>query len=295
MVNAEEGYNEQAMHMSIFLWNLLFYAAAILVWNAYPFTNKTLERGLRLAGILALLTLACIFRGGKDGSVYLAPQWWGILGLIGWAYLIACIVYQLSNGRIAPIMIALALCSGYYCAAHLEAVNQSFALRIIFSQTDNASHTSIALGGVITSLIFFDRNKSTSTVGRFAEAMLLALAMVVAGYFLRPYFKISKIYATPTWCLYSAAICVVLFALLYWLIDLKKLQAWTTFFKPAASNPLLTYLIPFIIYSLMQYLNLALPETFNQGVMAIIWSASYAVTVMGMVTILNRLHIRLQL
>ena len=32
-----------------------------------------------------LVALALVFRGGPDGSERLAPQWWGILGLIGWA------------------------------------------------------------------------------------------------------------------------------------------------------------------------------------------------------------------
>ena len=38
------------------------------------------------------------------------------------------------------------------------------------------------------------------------------------------------------------------FRFLYWLIDKKRIMRWTNFFKPAASNPLLTYIIPDIIY-----------------------------------------------
>src|SRR6266550_2078323 len=40
MVNAEDGYNEEAMGMSIYLWSLLFYIAVILVWNVYTFKTK---------------------------------------------------------------------------------------------------------------------------------------------------------------------------------------------------------------------------------------------------------------
>src|SRR5471030_629514 len=87
MVNAEEGYNEQAMHMSIYLWCLLFYACAILVWNVYRMRSKVLATSLRLCGVAGLALLASLFRGGPHGELHLAPQWWGILGLIGWAYL----------------------------------------------------------------------------------------------------------------------------------------------------------------------------------------------------------------
>jgi heparan-alpha-glucosaminide N-acetyltransferase len=299
MVNAEEGYNEQAMHMSIYLWNLLFYVAAILVWNVYRFQNKAISIGLRAAGALGLVVLACIFRGGADGNLYLAPQWWGILGLIGWAYLFSGIFYQLCKGRIAPLLGALLFCVAYYCIAQSDAVKGSAVLQLLTSQAVNASHTSITLCGLIVSLIFFDRGR-TKTVQRtvhkrFVDVSAFALLLLAAGYVLRPYFKISKIYATPTWCLYSSAICIAIFALLYWLIDLKKWQAWTAFFRPAAANPLLVYIIPYIVYALMQYLHLSLPDVFGEGVPGMLWSASYAVAVMVLAIGLNRLHIKLQL
>jgi heparan-alpha-glucosaminide N-acetyltransferase len=44
MVNAEGGYNEQAMGMPIALWSLLFYAGVILVWNVYTVEAKTARR-----------------------------------------------------------------------------------------------------------------------------------------------------------------------------------------------------------------------------------------------------------
>ena len=87
MVNAEAGYNEEAMPLSIGLWSLLFYASALMVWGVYRFQNKVLATALRVAGVVGLVVLAFMFRGGEDGSVRLSPQWWGILGLIGWSYL----------------------------------------------------------------------------------------------------------------------------------------------------------------------------------------------------------------
>src|ERR1044071_516838 len=42
MVNAEGGYNEQAMGMSISLWAILFFAAVIMIWKVYRTSNKIL-------------------------------------------------------------------------------------------------------------------------------------------------------------------------------------------------------------------------------------------------------------
>ena len=68
MVNAEGGYNEKAMGMSIAVWSLLFYLCAILVWNVYRFKNKTWGYLLRAIGAIGLLVLAWVYRGGEDGS-----------------------------------------------------------------------------------------------------------------------------------------------------------------------------------------------------------------------------------
>jgi predicted acyltransferase len=135
MVNAEEGYNEQAMHMSIYLWCMLFYACAIMIWNVYRFQNKSIALILRIAGVIGLIVLGFVFRGGPDGSVRLEPQWWGILGLIGWAYLIACIFYQLGKGRILPLLGALAFCVLYYCIGHIDATKDNATLQLLLSQS----------------------------------------------------------------------------------------------------------------------------------------------------------------
>ena len=293
MVNAEEGYNEQAMPMSIGLWSLMFYGAAILVWSVYRFRNKTPEAALRLAGVAVLVALGLLFRGGADGSKWLAPQWWGILGLIGWAYLFASTMFLLARGRILPLVAALLACVIYYCLAHLHAVQSSTALKLL-AQTDNAVDTSIALCGVMTSLIFFNAS-GEGAPQRFGAALLLVLALLAIGALLQPYYGISKIDAAPSWALYSAAICMALFGFLYWLIDLQGAQSWTAFLHPAAANPLLAYIIPGIVYALMQSLHVALPASLTEGMTGLVWSGAYAAAVLALVAGLNRLHIKLRL
>ncbi|MBV6324327.1 DUF5009 domain-containing protein [Duganella violaceipulchra] len=289
MVNAEDGYNEAAMGMSIHLWSLLFYGCAMLVWAVYRFENKTLAVALRAVGAAGLLALALAFRGGPDGSLRLAPQWWGILGLIGWAYLYSTVAWSLTRARLLPLGALVLACTGLYCAAHTPALLSSAPL--LGAQAENAVHTSIALCGLLTSLIFFGRGRDKP----FRDALLLALALAVLAYVLRPYFRISKIYATPSWALYSATICVLLFAALYWVVDVRRLNGWTAFFRPAAANPLLVYIIPYIVYALMQLLHLALPDVLGSGLPGFLWALAYAMIVMALAAGLNRTHFTLQL
>lgn len=317
MVNAEGNYNFSNMPISIHLWSLLFYASVILVWNVYRFKDKKWALLLRGIGIAGLIILAMVYRGGVDGTEYLHPRWWGILGLIGWTYLFTCIFYQLFRGNVIALLLLVGFCIFCY------GITRPFApppevheFRFWDFVGKNASHVAIAVCGVILSLIFFNAPAgasgtpiepdaglpggpavfSTALRTRFFKALSFALLLFVIGFVLRPYYKISKIYATPTWSLYSAAICCIIFSLLYWIIDIRKQSGWTGFFRPAASNPLLTYIIPDILFSLMMLLHFSLfPWSLRYGIPGILWSAFFAVAIMWIAQGLNKLKIKLQL
>ena len=291
MVNAEEGYNEQAMPLSIGLWSLLFYASALMVWGVYRLQNKVLATALRVAGVVGLVALAFMFRGGEDGDVRFSPQWWGILGLIGWSYLLASAIYLVGRSRVLPLVIGLIIGVIYSCLGQLDAVQSSPFLQLLTAQSGNAAHTSIVLCGAITTLLFFNTSRD-GTPQRFGSAALLALALIALGAFLQPYFGVSKTDATPSWALYSAALCVVLFAFLYWVIDLRGARGWTTFLRPAAANPLLIYMLPNIVWALMKSLHVAWPEPLTEGMPGLIWAVTYAFV---MLAVAHRMRLKLQL
>lgn len=296
MVNAEGGYNEKAMGMSIACWSLLFYACAIMVWNVYRFQRKLWIWLFRGAGITGLIILAAIYRAGDDGRQTMTPHWWGILGLIGWAYLFSCMTYQLVRGRILLLLLSIAVCIAWYTISKADTAKGNLVLQWMAARAGHAAHTSIVLCGIVVSLLFFDAGIFRKIYERFIAACVFSLMAALAGYWIRPYYTISKIYATPTWCLYSVAICAMLFCLLYWFIDILKYQKWTIFFQPAAANSLLVYILPAII----MYLQIATglyftPVEFHQGVLGIAWSVCYAIFIMVLAMGLNKLKIRLQL
>jgi predicted acyltransferase len=291
MVNAEEGYNEQSMPLSIGVWSLLFYASALMVWGVHSFQNKVLATALRVAGVMGLVVLAFMFRGGEDGSVHLSPKWWGILGLIGWSYLFASTIVLLGRSRVLPLVIGLLIGVIYSCMGQLDAMQSSPFLQLLTAQSENAAHTSIVLCGVITTLLFFNAS-GDGTPQRFGSAALLALALLAFGALLQPYYGLSKNGATPSWALYSAALCVVLFAFLYWLIDLKRARGWTAFLRPAAANPLMIYMLPGILCALMKTLHVGLPEPLTEGTPGLLWAVAYAFV---MLAVAHRMRLKLQL
>jgi predicted acyltransferase len=287
MVNGES-YGKHDMPFSIYLWSLLFYFFAFVVWQVYRLKNRKLVLILRAAGIAGLIVLALIYRGGPDGRQYMSPKWWGILGLIGWAYLISCIFYQLSAGKLVPLMLFIVFCTVLF------ALTRYYHWNAFHSR--NATHAAIMLSGIVASILLFDEKKIKTVRYRVLQLLGFAAALFIAGYFLRPVYAISKIYATPSWGFYSAAACCVLYLVFYWVIDLKGMVNWTKFFRPAAENPLLTYLIPDVIFMLTMLFHFRLfPAKWAFGVPGMLWSAAFAIIVMFIAKGLNKLHVRLQL
>lgn len=296
MVNAEGGYNEEAMGIPIALWSLLFYPTVILIWNIYTFNNKLWAYLLRTIGIIGLIVLGLMYRGGDSGTEYIQPRWWGILGLIGWSYFYSCILYQLLKGNRYYLAIAVIACTLIYIAGHTGISEEYSFLEWTRSQAGRATHTAIVLCGVILTLIFFDQKKDRNLQGRFGEALIFASILFITGYLLRPYFHVAKIGATPSWGFYSSGFAIITFIVLYWITDLKKINRWTKFFHPAGSNPLLTYIIPFILWASYAYFDFyPLPRDYRTGLVGVIFCIVYAVAIMWMVKGLNKLKIRLQL
>jgi predicted acyltransferase len=286
MVNAEEGFNAAFMPIPISLWALLSYLAFALVWGRF----RGQSEGLRLAGIVLLLLLAAIYRGGADGQQTMTPQWWGILGLIGWAYLVASLLLQWSRGRIGRLLVFIVGCVVYYALKHLDSGSANLVQGWLLSHDGHAAHTSIVLCGVVCALWVFDPRGA-----RWGAVALFTLALIIAGWALRPLFPISKIHATPSWCFFSAAWCIAIFALLWLLVERWQLVRWTRWIEPAATNPLVLYLVPFVIEAVRELAGFELPAPLSRGATGALWAAAYAVVVMALVALIDRIPFRMRL
>ena len=292
MVNAEYGYDASKMVIAPAFWGLLAYAMPIPIWNKYPKDFPVwLKYTLQYGGMLVLIALYFLYVQ-DTGDIGMTPKWWGILGLIGWAYLFTVVCYWLVSGKLWAMITFLIVCIAANSMNLIEGsvITQFSWLSFI---AGHLTHAAVVTAGVIISLLFFDRKvalKINWPVIGFA-AFLFAV-----GYFLRPYFGISKIKGTPSWTMISAGICTVLFYFLYWLTEIKKQTKWSDFFMPAAANPLLIYILPGVIY----YFNLAfkieiIPEYFREGIPGIIWSLVFSTIMLLVMKICNRYKIQLHL
>jgi len=232
-----------------------------------------------------LVLVALYFIYVQDtGAIGITPKWWGILGLIGWAYLITVVYYWLVNGKLPAMIVFLFVC---LIANVLNLTEGAFVQEIGWLSfiAGHMTHATLVVAGVVISLLFFEGTLSEKVKWKVIG---FALLFFLTGYLLRPYYEVSKIRGTPSWILYSAGICTLLFYFLYWLMEIKKLTKWSEFFMPAAANPLLIYILPGIIY----YFNLALgikilPDFLSSGVPGIIWSLVFSTIMFFLILIFN--------
>lgn len=293
MVNAEGGFNESKMGMSIYLWSLLFYVCVFLVWFDYPTPGSVASRVTRFVGVAALFALAFVYKDEEGGHI--SPRWWGILGLIGWAYLAGSLLYMVSQGNRFVLLLFVFACLAYYTLGHFAFRQNVFYDHPFFSQGGHAIHTAIVISGTIVSLIFYKIDLLATQRQRQGRALWFVLVMIVIALTLRPMMGISKIYATPSWAAYSVVICTLLFSAVYFLIENLRFTKWATLVKPSAMQPLLVYIIPFIVYAAMQALGLSFPAAFYEGAAGILWALGYAAIVMLAGYALVRMNVRLRL
>jgi heparan-alpha-glucosaminide N-acetyltransferase len=278
------------------LWMASALVGAVLLWNVYPRSagRQNLYRILKGIGLLAIFVLLAIFRRrNQDGrAAWLDFSYWEILGLIGWAYLSACILYvPLRKKRWAPIVLLIALCTMNVLMkmGWLSALGD---LPDYVWPFETGALASIVMAGIAASAIFLDTVFARTFREKAAWALAYAAVLFAAGWLLTP-FGISKIRATPTWCLYCAGSSTLIFLILYWVADVRRVTKWASFVKPAGSNTLLTYLLPDIFYAVHGwYLFAFLPA---QGWPGAASSLLFTAFILGWAAVMTRLKVRLQL
>jgi heparan-alpha-glucosaminide N-acetyltransferase len=271
MVNTESTGKDGFLSPS--LWSLLMYLGVILCWKAVPRDpgrNRRLAIWLRVTGIALLVVMALLFRGtGERSLTELRPHWWGILGLIGWAYLVSCLAYVLLRRQMAGLLGVVAL---LYCVFLADRAGFFAGLTLITDWIQIGSmlgsHSAITLSGVILGLVLHPDSPHQSHAGRIRWGFLFGLGLAAAGILLHslngihPMFIINKIAATPPWCLLSSAFTVWVWVVVYWLVDVRGLKGWAVAVGPAGSNALFAYILAPIIGCLISLLSSATGSNF---------------------------------
>ncbi len=281
------------------LWAILMYVGVFLYWNDYPDKeNKFFTiAGLKVIALCLFGFLILKFRSGSlqnNGS--LITSWWGILGLIGWAYLVSAFTYVLcrdsifKTSLIAVFFLIMNMLSSWKLLGFLNPVKPIFGIII------GGNNPLIVLTGLIAGLII---RKIPSK--EFKKIIMiftgLGFLYLIFGFVLRRWFIISKIQATPSWGMICSGISMLIFILLYWIADVKGKIRWAEFLRPAGENSLTTYIAPDILYYLIwsSGIPILIYKQSHEPMIVIAGSLVWAFLMVGFTALLARLKIRLRL
>jgi heparan-alpha-glucosaminide N-acetyltransferase len=294
MINASESFNPELTGMGKTLWVVLVYISIFLIWNKYPRDSKV--SFLKYLGIALLIYLAFIFRGGTlENPTYLEKGWWGILGLIGWGYFTASLSYLLSKDRLWLTVLFWFIFLGLNILSELGMTDLLNPLKPIFGVIINGNVPLIVVSGLIIGILLKKYRNKPKMFLRYI--IPIGVTSLILAFILHNWFIISKIKATPTWGMLCVGISILLFGLLFYLIDMKYISRPFWLFKPAGENSLTTYLAPDIIYYLLWSLpfQVLFYKQDQSALLAVMGSLVWAFAMIGFASLLSKINIRLKL
>ena len=277
------------------VFSLLAVAGFFLVWNVYPKRpNGRLPwwaTALRIAGVLLLAWLVLY----KDlHGMHFRTGWWGILGLIGWAYLPCALAFVFLKGDFKKMtgfwILTLVLC----VLNTVPAIPREWSFRWLFLSfwPGGWTHPAICASGLFTSMLLIRLGDKPRKLA--ISYGVLALAMFVLGLICHKVWIISKIQATPTWLFFCVAISVACFAVIWWIADLRGKTRWARPVSPAGTATLTCYMIPSIWYAVQQLLGAHWPPALTAGVPGLIKAFVFSLIIIGLTWCFTKIHIKLK-
>ena len=291
MVNLEN-INREQLVISKYLYQILMTLGFFLIWNIYrgKVFGKIPPLVMKGTGWLILVFLAIIYVGrGEDGGQWMRFHWWGILGLIGWGYLLSALVYLglgVRPGWIALISLVLIILNINEFATPLD-----FRIRLVVSASNYAS---VMLGVLATTLMLKLQEKQKLNI-LIPVLIAMAAILIAFGYLSRPEWGISKIRATPSWTVICAGISTLAFGFLFLLADKWKRFRWAKIIEPAGTSTLTCYLVPYYVYAIGALIGWHLPEVLTTGVVGILKSILFALLIIQLTGLLSKIQIRLKI
>lgn len=266
--NAEYGVSAASGYSGA-VYNIIMVAGFFLLWNKYPCSLSPWFIGaLKALGFIALGFLMITSR--NDSGETFSAHWWGILGLIGWTYLVCAIIYFLFRSRrwvLTSFLLAFIILN-----ILLNQMNPVHDSRVLLTMggadfvrmaldilhMGNCGLCALGMGGVVLSV--FTRPFVGHT-GRREALALIAVAAILFGAFMvtHEFFIISKNIATTPWVLAIMALAVVLYLVLS-IVAERGLDGWFRFIRPAGTATLTCYMMPYLLYGLIGISGFAFPD-----------------------------------
>lgn len=221
-----------------------------------------------------------------------SPQWWGILGLIGWTYLVCSLIYLVTRDKLFLNTIALLVLCGCSIASASGMFDPYPYIQYVPSEVTLHAFGMAGIWASICTQKFADKQYPNLF---FVILVVVGLGMLAVGVVSHQHWIISKLQATPTWLFYCCGIFFPLFAFIYWLVDVEGEKFWFALIRPAGTVTLTCYIIPYVWYSVESLLHVHYPAWVQVGMLGLVKSLVFSLMVIGVAWLLMKVGIRLKI
>lgn len=281
--------------LSTSMFMLLMSIGFVLTWIEAPSlaAQKNLYTGIRWAGVFLLAGL--VVYADVTGSPF-HTGWWGILGLIGWTYLVVSVVYLFTRKNLKA---NICVCVAAILLCVLNNTNiipaEYFSKYVLLGFIPGGwTHHALAFTGLMTTqlILKYAQEKPRFLLGTFTAFSLLAFVM---GLICHRFWIVSKIQATPTWLFFCLSIFFGLLIIIFWLSDMKGKSNWFDFLKPAGVATLTCYIVPYFWYALKGLFGWTLPQGVYYGIVGVLFSLLFSFLVIQLVGVFLKWNIKLKI
>jgi predicted acyltransferase len=292
-----ETYNDPATLLPQPVWESLATFSFFFIFLDYSKVESKTKRYLFQGfGIVLLAAMCLLYKSTDPNHPWLHLTWWGILGLIGWSYLVCAFIYYYSNGVLWVQAAAWIFFMFFNIDFHFGMLNFLSGIQKYMWIAGNGAMQAFTMAGVFVSVLYMRLNQNKEIKMLWVAMLLMAVILFNLGFIVR-YFSggISKARDTPSWVLICTGISLVVYAFFIFLIDVKQKFHWFKVIEPAGTSTFTCYLVPFLFYPLYQMTNLGYPEYFNQGPGGLIKCIIFSFVMVWLTGLLQKINVRLKI
>jgi predicted acyltransferase len=233
-----------------------------LFLNWFPFYNKHVS-DLRIFGVLQRIAMAFFF--GSIIIIYVKEKWLMFVAICILVFYYLLLIYGVDTGQldlmtnlVRKLDLLILGENHLYNGYTYEGNNIPFDPEGILSTLGSIGNV---LFGYIISKKIKDYNEESSKI---KSAVLFGLLLVILG-ILWNYFNcpINKPIWSGSYAMLTSGLCSILFAIMIYIIDFKKLVKWSFPFKVFGMNALASYALSGLVVKIMSIIRIGNENIFS--------------------------------
>ena len=292
-----ETYDEENTLIQRGTWQYLAIFSMFFIFLDYSWLKRAwIKYALQGLGLALLVFLAAIYKSADPESTWLHFTWWGILGLIGWAYLFSALIFYYTAGKLWIQAAAWLFFVSFNILSKIGLTDFLDPFYPYIWIAGNGAMQAFAMAGVVVA-VFYRNVLSNGKMRLFwftvpSAGMLLA----ILGFALRSSTGgMSKAFETPAWVLVCTSLCIWCYLLFVFIVDVNKKYNWVKPIEAAGIATLTCFMLPDIFYSWFETTDFDYPELVKSGAGGVVRGVIFAFLMVWATALLLKIRIRLKI